>query len=258
MRTSMKVGTIAALAFAVACGDATGPGALDQAEKTALTNALTASGALGASPVSAYAAFVVNSLQEVGHMSGTAAARLAGDIEASITASIAAAEYDAVGLVIDFTVPIGGGNSFEGAAAFVFGWNGLSTTTNSVSEFVSAGLVNLGTNSTPSGTRAIPGISEDQVATATYYQQSTSSQYGATSGSITISSANFSGTSQTCPGSDATPTVTCTFSLGTMGGQFAFEAAKLLGSGENAYTQSQINFANLPAVRVSLTVTEAQ
>lgn len=253
MRTSVKFGTLAALALAVACGDSTGPGALDQAEKTALGNALTASGALAGSPVAAYAALVVNSLEEVGHMSGAASSQLARDIEAAINASLAATEYDAVGLVIDFSVPFGQ-DTFQGAAAFVFGWNGLSTSSNSVSELVSAGLVNLGTSATPTGTRSIDGPSETQLATATYYERSTNSQYEASSGSVTVSSATFSESSQNCPGSEAQANVTCTFSLGTMGGQFAFAAEKLAGTGAETYTQSQINFSNLPAIRVSLTV----
>ena len=149
-----------------------------------------------------------------------------------------------------------GSETFSGVAAFVFGWNGLSTSSNSVSEFVSAGLVNLGSTSSPSGTRAIPGISETQVATGTYYEQSTGSQYAATSGSVTISATDFSGSSQNCPGIEAQPTVSCTFSLGTMGGQFAFEAIKVIGTGAESYSQSQINFSNLPAIRVSLTVSE--
>ena len=255
MRTSLKVGTVAALAFAVACGDSTGPGSLDQAQKTALDNALTASGALAASPVAAFASFVVNSLQEAGHMSGASSAQLSSDIESSINASVAGTDYDAVGLVIDFTVPAGG-QSYTGAASFVFGWSGLSTSTNTVSEFVSAGIVDLGTTTAPTGTRSIPGVSETQVATATWYENATSSQYAATSGSITMTPGSFSG-STACPGSDQVQTVTCTFSTGTISGNFAFESALInQGSGAATYSQPQINFSSLPAIKVSLTVTQ--
>lgn len=256
MRTYKKFGTAAALAFAVACGDSSGPGSFGPAEKTALTNALTASGALAGSPVATFAGLIISTLEEIGTMSGATSSQLARDLESGISAALAATSYDGVGVMIDFNIAVPGSDPFIGAATFVFGWNGLSTTTNNVTEFVSAGLVDIGTATPPSGSRPVPGTSLVTIATGTYYERATSSQYDATSGTINFTSVNPIGDATACVGAPAN--VTCTFSGGTVSGSFAFEAAKEVGSGPDTYSQSQINFTTLPAIRVTLTVAAAQ
>jgi len=249
--TYKKFGTIAALAFAVACGDSSGPGSFGPAEKTALTNALTASGALAGSPVATFAGLIISTLEEIGTMSGATSGQLTRDLESGISAALAATSYDGVGVIIDFNVATPGEEPFIGAATFVFGWNGLSTSTSNVAEFVSAGLVDLGTAVPPMGSRPIPGTSLINIATATYYERATSSQYDGVSGTINFLTIGTTGAATACVGAPAN--VTCTVAPGTVSGNFAFEAEKDIGSGADTYSQSLINFT-LPAIRVSLTV----
>src|SRR5690349_11222298 len=128
------------------CSDTTGPQPLDTAGKTALTSALTTSGALSATPLAAFAGLLVNTLGSTGALS---------------TADNANA-FEAVGIEVIYDVT-SNGEHVVGTFAGVVGWSGLNTTSNSVDELVEA-VIATNTSSVSTGTVAIGSATTFPVA----------------------------------------------------------------------------------------------
>ncbi len=255
MRTTWKVGsliTAGALVFG-ACGDnGTGPNGstLSASEKTALLNAVTQAGALG--DLSGFASFLFIGLDDFGTMTAGQQAAVAGAIEDGINlglSGVAADAYDGAGVQIVFDVAVPGlTERVQGWFAGVFGWSGL--TASGVSEIVTAGAIGLSGTPPSSGSFSILEIDADEGGLATYYSQAQGG-FVATSGTVSLSGASFGGGSTDCSGGEGGITVTCSFVVGTMGGGFNFEATQITGSA--TYSQSQVNFTNLPALQVNIT-----
>ncbi|MDH3496616.1 MAG: hypothetical protein OER21_07630 [Gemmatimonadota bacterium] len=251
MRRAWQWGAVpVALALAVgSCGDSSGPGGnLSQAEKTALTQALVNTGGLGG--FGAFAAFAIETIGEIGRLTpGTQAAlvRAIDDAVSLSVAGIAATEYDAVGFAIDYNYSIQG-ETFQGWFLGVVGWNGINTSSNTVNEMVVVG------GSDYEGTTSLPtsatGTIESGDVFAIYWNGST--DYFGVSGTATVSSANFTGSSTNCGGSSGGFTVVCSYQGGRMNGSFGFTA----GAESGDYTQPSVRFASLPAVKLTINVTD--
>lgn len=251
MRGAWQWGVVpVALALAVgSCGDSSGPsGGLSQAEKTALTQALVNTGGLGG--FGAFAAFAVETIGETGRLTPAAQAAIAGALDQAVSlsvAGVAATEYDAVGFAIDYDYTIQG-QSFSGWFLGVVGWSGINTSTNTVDEMVMVGGSDYeGSTSLPS---AATGTVQSGDVFALYWDGT--NDYTGTSGTATVTSSNFSGGGTNCGGSSGGYTVVCSYQGGRMNGNFGFAASGDAGS----YTQPNVQFSSLPAVRLTISVTD--
>jgi hypothetical protein len=234
------------IAVAAGCGDDGSPtgGALSQSEKTALANALASTEFGG---LAAYVVQVVGSVGTLDAATATAAVNsaLTEAISFSSTGAMAADYEGAVGIAIEFDYDLQG-EVFSGWFYGVFGWNGINTSTNSVDEWVVVGAAGE-TGSLPSsvtGTIDSGNMFADYFASSTYY-------YG-TAGTATVGG-SFTGGSTDCSASQQGITVDCSYQAGTMNGSFNFTALSLQDA---SYTQSPIDFSGLPAVKMTLNVTD--
>jgi hypothetical protein len=248
MRLSKKWGgSVLVLAMAVgACGDDGGPsgGDLSDQEKTALANAL-----LQADTVTGIGAFAASILQVVGNVGKLNAAaqaaitRAVGDAVRLSASGIAATGYDGVGFAIDYDYNFEG-NAFSGYFLGIVGWNGINTSTNTVDELVMVG--GFGEGALPS---SASGAIEDGDVFAIYWD-GTNGYYG-TSGTAGATP-SFGGPSTDCSQTVEGYTFECSYTTGSMSGDFEF-----LATGQSvSYTQSPINFSSLPSVRMSVTVSD--
>jgi hypothetical protein len=242
MRIPFRLTAIAAaLVLGLACSEdgdeLLGPddSGFTAAEKQALTNALLNSGALSATPAGAYAAFVVDLLEDVGTISAVQSAALADAISEGISLAAdanAANNYEgAVGIQVGFDI-IG----IQGWVSGVLGWNRLDTNVGTVDELVVVYKTGDGSDIPPSAWDGDFG-GESNVW-AVYWDGE--SHYG-TSGSASVTGSSFSG-SNDC----TTQTFSCTYSTGTMNGGFDFDAS------ETGYTQVPVEFSSLYAVKIMI------
>ncbi len=237
-----------ALVVAAGCGDDNGPtSSLNQQEKTALANALASTEFGG------LAAYVVQVVGEVGTLDAATAtsavnAALTNAMSLSSTGGLAASYEGAVGIAIQFDYDFQG-EILQGWFYGVFGWNGINASAGTVDEWVLVGGFGEDANlpSSASGTIENLEVFADYSNNNVYY-------YG-TSGTATVSSSSFSGNTD-CSASEQGITIDCSYSVGRMNGSFEFDAETL--SGTSTYTQTPVNFSNLPALRMTLSITQAQ
>jgi len=242
-----KFGVVAlTVAVAAGCSDSNEPSGqtLTTAEKTALTQALATT------EFGALAGFVIQAVGQVGTLDAAAvnsALQTAFDraLSLSVVGSQSADYEGAVGIALEFDYNLGG-EVFSGWFYGVFGWNGINTTTNSVDEWVVVGAAgDVGSlPSSATGTIESGNVFADYFASNTYY-------YG-TTGTATVGG-SFTGGATDCSASQQGITVTCSYQAGTMNGSFGFEALSLQ---DVSYTQSGISFSGLPAVKMTLNVTD--
>lgn len=240
MRTiSKRAFGMAALVFAAACNE-NGGDSLNLAEKQALTQALSTSGAFTPVPEGAYAPFAVFMLPNIGSLSAGTQSALNSALSASISGLRAASYEGAIGVQAIVTAQ-GQSYTFTG----VLGWSGLNVANNTVDEVVlSGGLTN---NTTPisTGTYTIDGTSN----VGAYWIRSPSATYGAgTAGTFELTTASFTGAQVEC--ASITETTTCNYRTGTMSGQFNFTADRFGAAG--TYTQTPVTFTNIPSVRLTV------
>jgi hypothetical protein len=235
-----------ALVVAAGCGDDNGPagGDLSQSEKTALVEALAST------DFGTLAAFVVDAVGQIGTLDAAGAtsavnAALTKAMSLSSTGSVAASYEGAVGIAVEFEEEFNG-EVFTGWFYGVFGWNDINTATSSVGEWVLVGGFGEGTAlpSSASGTIESGDVFVDYALNDVFYI--------GTSGEAAVSG-NFSGNTD-CSVSQSGITVDCSFSTGTMNGSFDFEAQQVSGTG--TYTQTPITFSGLPAIRMTLIITQ--
>ena len=233
-------------AMAAACGDDEGTTEdLTQAEKTALANALATTEFGG------LASFVVDVVGEVGTLdAATVNAALTTAFDQAMSLSSVGSQspdYEgAVGIAIEFDYNIQG-EIFQGWFYGVFGWNDINTSNNTVGEWVLVG--GFGEEGTlPS---SASGTIEDGDVFA-YYALSGTPYYGI-AGEASVSNTSF-GSATDCSSSSQGITVDCEYAAGRMGGDFSFTAETL--DAQTSYDQTGITFTNLPAVRMTLTVTD--
>jgi hypothetical protein len=243
----MKFGAVAAmLAMGVACGDDDGgPGDLTNAEKTALAEALASTEFGG------LAAYVVQVVGEIGTLDAAGAtsavnAALTKAMSLSSTGSLAASYEGAVGIAVEFEEEFEG-EVFTGWFYGVFGWNDINTSTSSVGEWVLVGGFGEG-GTLPS---SASGTIEDGDVFAEYALNDVF--YFGTAGEASVSAGSFSGNTD-CSVSEQGITVDCSYSTGTMNGSFDFAAERVTGTG--TYTQTPITFSGLPALRMTLSITQ--
>jgi hypothetical protein len=230
------------------CGDGGGGGTttITQQEKAALTNALVASGALG--EFGGFAAFALAGVDEVGSMSAgssnsAVSAAVRSAIQASLTGIAASAYEGAVGFAIGYDIQ-GETGWFTG----VLGWNGLTNTGVGNMVLVAGGDVNTGT---PPTTASGDIGGEEEGSVIAIYFDGTNNFFGI-SGTAAITGSSFGSGGTDCSQTQQGITVTCSFSQGSMSGDFEFDAQAVTGS--TTYSQTPISFSGVPAVRVLITV----
>lgn len=216
------------LAVVAACGSDNGPNGstdLSSEETTALTQALVVNGSLGSS-AAAFAPFALSQLKSSGKM---------GD-------------YDAVGVEVNFTVTVAG-QTTSGVLSSIIGWQGLNTNTQTADKIIAVSQNSTGGTFPPS----ITGTFGTGATIGSYFDRSTASNYVATTGTFNLTSGTFGTDTNDCNSSSGGVTVTCSYSTGTMTGNFAFSADKFNGSGAATFNQPTTQF-ELPALRVTITV----
>jgi len=244
MRLSRKLGawTVAAALAVSACGDdedATGVNGatFTAAEKAALMEALTNTGAFAGTPAALYAPFALAGLDETGTISAGRSAAIDEAIESGISLAVSTAlatNYDAVGVQLSFDIQ-GQTGWFIG----VVGWTGLNTTAKTVDELVAVYSYGDGTTA-PSNVQGSFG--GDAVLEGSYWD---GARYSATEGSASITGSGFSGST------DCSITgFTCSYAQGTMSGNFGFTAQALETT--DTYEQVPVSFTGLPAVSVTV------
>ncbi|MDH3496617.1 MAG: hypothetical protein OER21_07635 [Gemmatimonadota bacterium] len=204
-------------------------------------------GALGG--FGAFAAFVVETVGEVGSITPVAQAAIAkaADDAMSLAASAAAGtNYSAVGFAIEYTITQG---TFTGSGWFlgIVGWNGINTSNNTVQELVVVGGGEEDGSTLPTSTS---GTIESGDLFALYWDNP--NEYFGTSGTGTITGSNFGSGGTDCSASQQGITVECSFVGGRMNGNFAFVATGEVGN----YTQPAVQFSSLPAVKVTIAITQ--
>jgi hypothetical protein len=237
---------VVAAVAAVGCGgdDGGGGGGLSVQEKQALATALATSGALSGSPAAAFAPFALAVINEIGSMGPPQiAATLSAQVQAAVAAARSGSYEGAFGIDAVFSLDIQGQQN-SGYLRGVVGWNGLNASAQTVDELVTAMLVGIGTTPAPDGTYPIGG----GTAFATYWDGVNA--YFADAGDVEVN-ASFGGSSTDCSQSSPPYTITCSYRVGTMTGDFLFSA-----SGEGGdYSQPAVAYS-LPAVRITLTITD--
>ncbi|MDH4045315.1 MAG: hypothetical protein OEY20_14325 [Gemmatimonadota bacterium] len=247
MNNWTKFGVAAlAVAVAVGCGDDGSPSgdSLSQSEKTALANALASTEFGG---LAAYVVQVVGSVGTLDAATASAAVNsaLKEAISFSSTGAMAADYEGAVGIAIEFDYDIEG-EVLSGWFYGVFGWNGINTSAGTVDEWVIVG----GSGDTGS----LPSSTSGDIGSANVFADYSMSNvdYFGTSGSASMSG-SFSGNTN-CSQTTQGITVVCSYGTGTMNGNFSFVAEALTGGG--SYTQTPITFANLPAVKMTIALSQ--
>jgi len=249
LRNKFGILAVAALFAFTGCSDKIddltdpgGEGNLNTAEKTALINALNTSGVLTGSPAAQFASLAVGILSEVGTLSASRSRAIDEAIESGIRLAVsraAASSYEG-------TVGVQVGWDIQGSTGWfigVIGWNGLNVQTATVSELVTAyGYEEGNTNQPPPSAEGT--IGEDPYVQGMYWDGSTT--YYGTSGHVSVSGSSFSGST------DCSQTgISCSYSTGAMNGNFNF-AGSDMAEGGSTYTQPEVNYSSLPAVRVMI------
>ena len=248
LRNKFGILVLAAAFAVVGCSDTIddlvdpgGEGTLNQAEKAALINAINSSGALDGSPAAAYSTLVVGLLNEVGTISASRSRDVAQAIENGIqlaVSRVAASSYEgAVGVQVGWDF----GSTEMGWFMGIIGWNGLSVTDQTVDELVAVYGYELGSSTIPA--TATMTIGEDLFVQGIYWDGDT---YYGYSGDAEVTGSSFTG-SEDC----TTQTITCSYSNGTMNGNFGFEASDR-GEPASNYTQPRVSFSAVPAIKLTL------
>lgn len=241
MRTIPKraLGAVALVAFAAACSD-NGGESLNLAEKTALSNALTNSGALtAAGPAAGFGAVAVFMLPNIGSL--TAGTSAANALNASIQGLRAASYEGAVGFQIIYT----SGASSETFTGVV-GWTGLNVTANTVDEVVAAGA--LTATATPVANGSNTTI-DGNTGFGAYWVRTPAASYSpGSTGNFVLTSSSFTGEQVDC--ASLAEVAQCSYRTGSMTGQFNFTADRVGATG--TYTQTPVTFSNMPAVRITI------
>jgi hypothetical protein len=240
MRLSRKWGVLAVvLAFGIGCGDDGGPGDdLTQQERQQIANAVA-----GTVP---FGGIAVEHIESFGKLNpgGAAALRRAAARGLSMASSaVAATEYDAFGMILDITETVQGEQQHFWIIAVV-GWSGLTDT--GFEELVL--VIGGGDGDVPA---AASGTFEDFDVLGVYLAGTTA--YAAVTGDAAMNSSSFGGSVGDCSTAFQGFTVDCEVQVGEMAGDFAFEAENEAGG---TYTQSPVEFAALPTVRLTMTATE--
>jgi hypothetical protein len=244
MRSSMVLGAwaVAAILAVAGCGDDEGATGVDgatftAAEKAALAEAISKTGAFEGTPADLYASFALAGLDEVGTMSASRSAAVDKAIESGISLAVSGAlatRYDAVGVQLSYDIQ-GQTGWFVG----VVGWTGLNTTAKTVDELVS--VYSYGSGSTPPSN--IQGTFGGAAVLVGAYWNGV--RYNATEGSASITASAFTGTTD-C----SIMGYSCSNAKGTMSGNFGFTAQE---EGASAtYEQAPLSFTGLPAVSVTV------
>jgi len=247
LRNNFGILAVAAVFAFTGCSDTIdnlvdpgGEGTLNQAEKTALINALNSSGALAGSPVSAFSTMAIQILNEVGSMTPSRSRAIDEAIEAGIQLAVsraAAASYEgAVGVQVGWDL-----DGQVGWFIGVLGWNGLNIQTQTVSELVAAYGFEVGETDQPPAS-AEGTIGEDPYVDGAYWDGSTTF-YG-TSGNVLLSGSTFTG-SNDC----SVSVYVCSYSTGVMNGNLNFVGMSM---SETTYTQPLVNFSGMPAVKMMI------
>jgi len=266
-RTFMMSASLAAAAvISVGCGSSTAPATtgLTAQEQTALINAITSSQALTTTGA-AFAPFIVQTIGATGTLNASGAPSVVAKGLSADASGIDASSYDAVGVQVVFSLTITGLGTQTGAYTGVVGWAGFNASTSTIDELVSAGAITTGGQTAPgAGTDPIVPPGADTAAGQTYGQGAywnrttggaNGTSYFGTDGTFALTSATFGGSTTNCPpvSTGGQGTVTCSYTTGSMGGNFNFNAMSATGS---PYTQPNTTFSNLPAVQLNITLTQ--
>lgn len=233
LRKVLLTALVGASALTAACGDDSGPGGeLDEEEQAALLVALAEAGVFTnlATPLAFGAQF--GQSPEVGEM---------GD-------------FSAFGNQLLVTLDFPGTEDDETLVfSSITGFTNLDAGASTVDNAIFAGAI----SSTSSFPNSIDEASIDQGdAFGGYYERSTTSRYIANDGQFSLTSATF-GSTEDCenvpPETNGIEITSCTFSTGTMNGDFDFSSQRIAGSGVQTFTQPNLAYS-VPAVRLTLTV----
>ncbi len=232
-KMKMAVAVVMASLVLGACGDESGPGGdLSESEQEALVVALAQGGALG---VNFTAPFALTT-------------GLAQDADIGTLGTMSAwggqtlVSFDYPGTEDDQTLVFTG----------VTGWSNLNAGNRTVDNALWASAIS-STSSFPSQIdEAAVGEGD---AFAGYWERSTTSQYWASEGQFTLATVSFN-SAQDCENvpelGDGISITECSYSIGTMTGDFDFVADRVTGSGVTSYTQPSIAY-DVPAVRLTMT-----
>jgi hypothetical protein len=232
-RKALLTVLVGASVLTAACGDDSGPGGeLDEEEQAALLVALAEAGVFTnfAAPLAFGAQF--GQSPEIGEM---------GDFAAF--GSQVLLTLDAPGTAEDETIVL----------SSITGWTNLDAGASTVDNAIFAGAIQTA-SSFPN--TLVDELIGDGDAFGGYYERSTSSRYIANEGQFSLTSATF-GSTEDCdnvpPETNGIEITACTFSTGTMNGNFDFSSQRVAGSGIQTFTQPNIAYS-IPAVRLTITV----
>ncbi len=238
----MSAALVAAAVVSASCGSSTAPPGtgLTAQQQTALVQAIANSGALTT-------------------LGGQVAPIAVPLIPATGTLSVTGGgtSYDAVGIEIVFSIPALG-TLGTGAFTGVLGWAGYDASTGTIDQLVSGGAFILGSSTVPgTGSYAVaPDSLGMAVGTGAYWNRlaggASGATYTASDGTFDLTQASFGASTANCPGFDTTKG-SCTYTTGSMSGQFNFTGT--LDGGTGTWTQPMTTFTTLPAVKVTLTLT---
>jgi hypothetical protein len=246
-----------AAAVAVGCGDdGTGPdgGDLSTAEKAALAQALTESGALGAVPYASFAAVAVEFIGSIGTLdAGSAAsAALTAALENGLRLGVAHAtstSYEgAVGFIMNIEVTSGSVTD-QAFFAGVVGWNGVNTSNNTVDDLVVGAVY--GEGLAPSSISGTVGSSTQTLFTIGSYWDG-SIAYVGTTGGFSMNAGSFGGGTD-CSGSGGGFSFECSYAVGSAAGDLDFDAESQT---QATYTQAPLAYSGLPVLRMSISLSE--
>lgn len=223
------VGLACGMVLLASCSDSNGPVDtidLTQDQTAALSLALVADGALGPDGVG-FAWYALAPVRTAGSM---------GD-------------YTAIGIQVNYTytdtVP---GQTHTGTVSSIIGWQGLDAAASTVGRIIAATQL--------SSSPAFPGSGRvefgDGASVGSYVDAATGSGYTATAGNLDLTGATFTGTLRSCKQGRLTGVVVaCSYTTGTMTGDFGFTASRITGGGALTFTQPATPF-ELPAIRVTI------
>jgi hypothetical protein len=239
-RSARVLSVLSVVALAAACTDTTASdNMLDVGEKTALSGALTTSGALSATPLASLASLLVGTLNATG----------------SLATADNANAFEAVGIEIVYDVTKGVTHTV-GTFTGVVGWSGLSTASNSVDALIEA-VIATNTSSPLTGTVAVNSVPTVFPAAEAFYgarnATGTYTTYIGATGNVNITAADFSGTNTDCSG--GVTGISCNVSAGTVSGSFTFGGVGITNP-LLSYSQPNTTFTTLPAVKIQITVTQ--
>jgi len=237
--------TALVVTVAAGCSDSTSSGTqqLSTDEKAALTSALSSTEFGG------LATYVIQTVGSVGSLTAATNAAMTQAVNSALSLAVqgvnSPAYEGAVGIAIEFDYSIQGQTS-QGWFYGVFGWNDINATAKTVGEWVLVGGVG-DAGSLPSS--ATGTVESGDVFV--YYSKSQVPYFG-TTGTASVSSSSFGGSTD-CSQSSQGVTVDCSYSTGAMNGNFLFSAAS---ESDATYDQSKVQFSSLPAVKMTIAVSQ--